>query len=69
MKTFLNQLVLMYVMVLCVCNVSTLYIYFLGLYVIGHVEIGVMESLDYDPCSNIYAGWLRLIDYLKIKAY
>ena len=59
----------MYVMVLCVCNVSTLYIYFLGLYVIGHVEIGVMESLDYDPCSNIYAGWLRLIDYLKIKAF
>ena len=28
-----------------------------------------MESLDYDPCSNIYAGWLRLIDYLKIKAF
>ena len=50
-------------------QIKRAYIAFLGLYVIGHVEVGVMESLDYDPCSNIYAGWLRLIDYLKIKAF
>ena len=28
-----------------------------------------METLDYDPCAQIYAAWLRLVDHLKIKAF
>lgn len=43
-----------------------------GLYVIGHVQCGLMikekgEALD--SLQQIYPYWLSLIDYLKIKAF
>ena len=40
-----------------------------GLYVIGHVTIGRIESLNTDPCSKIHSAWLSLVDHLKIKAF
>lgn len=44
-----------------------------GLYVIGHVQQGIMDSTAsdamMDPLRQIYPYWLSLIDYLKIKAF
>ncbi|KAI6183905.1 Solute carrier family 12 member 9 [Aphelenchoides bicaudatus] len=44
-----------------------------GLYVIGHVQQGVMDPSDttsvLDPLQQIYPYWLSLVDYLKIKAF
>ena len=40
-----------------------------GLYVIGHVDLGRIESLKTDPCARSHAGWLSLVDHLKSKAF
>lgn len=40
-----------------------------GLYVIGHVEVASIEHMDHDPCAKSYAGWLSLVDFLKVKAF
>jgi potassium/chloride transporter 9 len=40
-----------------------------GLYVLGHVEVGKLEELDYDPSARLHSGWLSLVDHLKIKAF
>lgn len=44
-----------------------------GLYVIGHVQQGIMDpsasDAALDPLRQVYPYWLSLIDYLKIKAF
>lgn len=42
-----------------------------GLYVIGHVNKGNLDSEQsaLDPLQQVYPYWLSLVDYLKIKAF
>lgn len=43
-----------------------------GLYVIGHVQRGSMESGNggsMDPLQQVYPYWLSLVDYLRLKAF
>jgi potassium/chloride transporter 9 len=42
-----------------------------GLYVIGHVNKGELDSEQsaLDPLQQVYPYWLSLVDYLKIKAF
>ncbi|GFN85558.1 solute carrier family 12 member 9 [Plakobranchus ocellatus] len=40
-----------------------------GLYVIGHVKTGKLESAVYDPCLEETPVWLKLIQQLRIKAF
>ncbi|RUS76310.1 hypothetical protein EGW08_015934 [Elysia chlorotica] len=40
-----------------------------GLYVIGHVKTGRLETCDYDPCIVETPIWLKLIHQLRIKAF
>lgn len=44
-----------------------------GLYVIGHVQQGGMDSegtnLVLDPIQPVVPYWLSLVDYLKVKAF
>ncbi|KAE9547623.1 hypothetical protein FO519_009164 [Halicephalobus sp. NKZ332] len=42
-----------------------------GLYVIGHVNRGNMETEEssMDPLLQVYPYWLSLVDYLKLKAF
>ncbi|XP_051809910.1 solute carrier family 12 member 9-like isoform X1 [Acanthochromis polyacanthus] len=40
-----------------------------GLYVLGHVKLGVLDELPCDPFQSCYDSWLSLVDHLKIKAF
>ncbi|XP_047223455.1 solute carrier family 12 member 9-like [Girardinichthys multiradiatus] len=40
-----------------------------GLYVLGHVKLGLLDSLPTDPLQSCYDSWLSLVDHLKIKAF
>ncbi|XP_028654106.1 solute carrier family 12 member 9 [Erpetoichthys calabaricus] len=40
-----------------------------GLYVLGHVEIGDLDSLPSDPIQPQYNFWLSLVDKLNVKAF
>ncbi|KAM4728962.1 solute carrier family 12 member 9-like [Anableps anableps] len=40
-----------------------------GLYVLGHVKLGLLDGLPTDPLQNCYDSWLSLVDHLKIKAF
>uniref|UniRef100_A0A7E4ZUJ1 Solute carrier family 12 member 9 n=1 Tax=Panagrellus redivivus TaxID=6233 RepID=A0A7E4ZUJ1_PANRE len=42
-----------------------------GLYVIGHVNAGTLDTAEstLDPLQQVYPYWLSLVDYLKIKAF
>ncbi|CAI5442281.1 unnamed protein product [Caenorhabditis angaria] len=41
-----------------------------GLYVIGHVRKGELESSQIvDPLQQVFPYWLSLVDYLKLKAF
>ncbi|XP_061538020.1 solute carrier family 12 member 9 [Phycodurus eques] len=40
-----------------------------GLYVLGHVQLGDLNTLPSDPLQSQYASWLSLVDYLNIKAF
>ncbi|XP_061923918.1 solute carrier family 12 member 9-like [Entelurus aequoreus] len=40
-----------------------------GLYVLGHVQLGDLNTLPSDPLQSQYASWLTLVDYLNIKAF
>uniref|UniRef100_A0A3B4ZJV0 Solute carrier family 12 member 9 n=1 Tax=Stegastes partitus TaxID=144197 RepID=A0A3B4ZJV0_9TELE len=40
-----------------------------GLYVLGHVKLGVLDELPFDPLQSCYDAWLSLVDHLKIKAF
>ncbi|XP_059199891.1 solute carrier family 12 member 9-like [Centropristis striata] len=40
-----------------------------GLYVLGHVKLGLLDGLPYDPLQSRYDSWLSLVDHLNIKAF
>ncbi|XP_074544471.1 solute carrier family 12 member 9-like [Halichoeres trimaculatus] len=40
-----------------------------GLYVLGHVKLGVLDELPSDPLQSQYDSWLSLVDHLNIKAF
>ncbi|XP_061163585.1 solute carrier family 12 member 9-like isoform X2 [Saccostrea echinata] len=40
-----------------------------GLYVIGHVKLGSLDSYPKDPVLEENSKWMGLIDYLKVKAF
>ncbi|XP_069003538.1 solute carrier family 12 member 9 [Embiotoca jacksoni] len=40
-----------------------------GLYVLGHVQIGDLNTLPSDPLQSQYDSWLSLVDHLNIKAF
>ncbi|KAM9789993.1 solute carrier family 12 member 9-like [Neosynchiropus ocellatus] len=40
-----------------------------GLYVLGHVKIGLLDDLPSDPLQSSYDSWLSLVDHLNIKAF
>ncbi|XP_054612475.1 solute carrier family 12 member 9-like isoform X2 [Dunckerocampus dactyliophorus] len=40
-----------------------------GLYVLGHVKLGLLDELPSDPMQSRYDSWLSLVDHLNIKAF
>ncbi|KAI3374332.1 hypothetical protein L3Q82_006170 [Scortum barcoo] len=40
-----------------------------GLYVLGHVKLGLLDGLPSDPLQSCYDSWLSLVDHLNIKAF
>ncbi|XP_053703843.1 solute carrier family 12 member 9 isoform X1 [Synchiropus splendidus] len=40
-----------------------------GLYVLGHVQLGDLDSLPSDPVQQQYNFWLSLVDKLGVKAF
>ncbi|XP_047445014.1 solute carrier family 12 member 9-like [Mugil cephalus] len=40
-----------------------------GLYVLGHVKLGLLDALPSDPLQSRYDSWLNLVDHLQIKAF
>ncbi|XP_061695878.1 solute carrier family 12 member 9-like [Syngnathoides biaculeatus] len=40
-----------------------------GLYVLGHVKLGLLDELPSDPLQSCYDSWLSLVDHLNIKAF
>uniref|UniRef100_A0A4W5KYI6 Solute carrier family 12 member 9 n=1 Tax=Hucho hucho TaxID=62062 RepID=A0A4W5KYI6_9TELE len=40
-----------------------------GLYVLGHVQLGDLDTLPSDPLQCLYDSWLSLVDHLNIKAF
>uniref|UniRef100_A0A4W6DNS4 Solute carrier family 12 member 9 n=1 Tax=Lates calcarifer TaxID=8187 RepID=A0A4W6DNS4_LATCA len=40
-----------------------------GLYVLGHVKLGLLDGLPSDPLQSHYDSWLSLVDHLNIKAF
>ncbi|XP_017277910.1 solute carrier family 12 member 9 isoform X2 [Kryptolebias marmoratus] len=40
-----------------------------GLYVLGHVKLGLLDGLPSYPLQSCYDSWLSLVDHLKIKAF
>ncbi|CAG5896703.1 unnamed protein product [Menidia menidia] len=40
-----------------------------GLYVLGHVKLGLLDGMPSDPLQSGYDSWLSLVDHLKIKAF
>nr|DBA29653.1 TPA: hypothetical protein GDO54_005719 [Pyxicephalus adspersus] len=40
-----------------------------GLYILGHVETGDLDSLPSDPVQAHYSFWLSLVDKLNVKAF
>uniref|UniRef100_A0A8C6SE30 Solute carrier family 12 member 9 n=1 Tax=Neogobius melanostomus TaxID=47308 RepID=A0A8C6SE30_9GOBI len=40
-----------------------------GLYVLGHVKLGDLDSLPSDPVQQQYNFWLSLVDKLDVKAF
>ncbi|XP_062904854.1 solute carrier family 12 member 9-like [Mobula hypostoma] len=40
-----------------------------GLFVLGHVEIGDLDTLPFDPIHPQYNFWLSLVDKLNVKAF
>ncbi|CAL8350421.1 unnamed protein product [Lota lota] len=40
-----------------------------GLYVLGHVQLGELNTLPSDPLQSQYDSWLSLVDHLNIKAF
>nr|XP_061835437.1 solute carrier family 12 member 9-like [Nerophis lumbriciformis] len=40
-----------------------------GLYVLGHVKLGLLDELPSDPLQSRYNSWLTLVDHLNIKAF
>uniref|UniRef100_S4RJ91 Solute carrier family 12 member 9 n=1 Tax=Petromyzon marinus TaxID=7757 RepID=S4RJ91_PETMA len=40
-----------------------------GLYILGHVEVGDLDSIPYDPLESQVNYWLSLVDKLNVKAF
>ncbi|XP_037314532.2 solute carrier family 12 member 9-like [Pungitius pungitius] len=40
-----------------------------GLLVLGHVKLGLLDGLPFDPLPSCYDLWLSLVDHLNIKAF
>ncbi|XP_041444935.1 solute carrier family 12 member 9-like isoform X2 [Xenopus laevis] len=40
-----------------------------GLFILGHVETGDLDSLPSDPVQTHYSFWLSLVDKLNVKAF
>ncbi|KAM9790534.1 solute carrier family 12 member 9-like [Syngnathus typhle] len=40
-----------------------------GLYVLGHVKLGLLDESPSNPLESCYHSWLALVDHLNIKAF
>ncbi|XP_051943632.1 solute carrier family 12 member 9-like isoform X1 [Hippocampus zosterae] len=40
-----------------------------GLYVLGHVKLGLLDERPSDPLQSCYDSWLSLVDHLNVKAF
>lgn len=40
-----------------------------GLFVLGNVRVGKLDSFDEDPCQRELPAWMNLVDNLKVKAF
>uniref|UniRef100_H2T298 Solute carrier family 12 member 9 n=1 Tax=Takifugu rubripes TaxID=31033 RepID=H2T298_TAKRU len=40
-----------------------------GLYVLGHVTLGLLDGMPSDPLQSSHDSWLSLVDHLNIKAF
>ncbi|KAF0313028.1 Solute carrier family 12 member 9 [Amphibalanus amphitrite] len=40
-----------------------------GLFVIAHVKVGDLDGRPADPCAAETLLWMKLVDYLKVKAF
>ena len=40
-----------------------------GLYVLGNVKMGDLNSFEEDPCAKELPIWMNLVESLKVKAF
>ena len=40
-----------------------------GLFVLGNVKLGQLDSFEEDPCIRELPAWMNLVDNLRVKAF